>query len=101
MYRFNENFYADVRIENRYTSEVRFKNGQLEECKEVEIKKAFLRVFDGEMWYYASTSAVDRIQEELDALYAYATPCKDILNHPIVKLFQVVFWQLSILSAWR
>lgn len=89
MFQFKEGFYADVRIEDRFTTTISLKNGALEERKVTNLKKAFLRVFDGDMWYYSSTSDVDNIQEELDALYAYAKPNPDILNHPIVKRYEV------------
>lgn len=89
MYKFNDKFYTDVRIEDRYSSEIRLKNGQLEECKEQSVKKAFIRVFDGNMWYYSSTCDTEGLQKEIDALYLYATPNDNIDEHPVVKKFQV------------
>jgi len=89
MLKFRNDFYADVRIEDRFTSSVRFRNGNLEENSKVNVKQAFLRVFDGEMWYYASTYDVENLQPSLDKLYASATPNKDILNNPIVKRYEV------------
>lgn len=52
-------------------------------------KRAFIRVFDGNIWYYASTSEVKNVQTELNNLYKQATPSKNILDNPIVKKFQV------------
>ncbi len=89
MVRFRQGFYADVRIEERFSTSVRYMNGALEESKSSTVKKAFIRVFDGTMWYYASTYKLDDIQSELDALYANATPNLKIYEHPIVKNFQV------------
>ncbi len=89
MFNFKEGYYADVRIEDRFTTNVTVKNGALEERIVSNVKKAFLRVFDGDMWYYSSTSDVDNIQGELDSLYSYATENKDILNHPTVKKYEV------------
>lgn len=89
MVKFRKGFYADVRIEDRYTTTILYRNGSLEECKNTNIKKAFLRVFDGTMWYYTSTYKLDALQEELDNLYANATENSNIDENPIVKRFQV------------
>ena len=80
--------YADGRGEGRFTTSIRCRGGALEECKETTKKKAFLRVCDGNIWYYASTCKVDDLQGELDRLYESATPNKDIEAHPVVKRFQ-------------
>lgn len=89
MITFNNNFYADVRVEKRFTTAIRFRNGELEECKETTVSRAFIRVFDGDIWYYASTYKLDELQGELDRLYAAATPNPKISEHPIVKRFEV------------
>lgn len=89
MFLFRDGFYADIRIEDRFTTNITLKNGMLEERKVAKLKKAFLRVFDGEMWYYASTSDTDHIQEELDRLYTYATPNPQIAQHPVVERYEV------------
>ena len=86
---FRKDFYADVRREKRYASDVRFIGPNLVECRESTIEKAFIRVYDGKMWYYCSTDDMDKIQEELDGLYACATPDSDIANSPVVKKFEV------------
>ena len=57
MYKFKNGYYADVRIEDRFAANAQYQNGQLREAKETVEKKAFIRVFDGKMWYY--TSLVD------------------------------------------
>ena len=89
MYKFNPKFYADVRIEDRFTTAIVYKNGALDSCRVRNEKRAFIRVYDGQIWLYASTSDTNKIQLELDNLYAQATPCDDIANHPIVKRYQV------------
>lgn len=89
MYKFNPNFYADVRIEDRFTTAIVYKNGALDSCRVRNEKRAFIRVYDGQIWLYASTSDTNKIQSELDNLYAQATPCDDIAHHPIVKRYQV------------
>ncbi len=88
MYKFKKGFYADVRIEDRFSTLIRLQNGQLHEAKETNEKKAFIRVYDGQMWYYTSTTDVDNVQQSLDDLYKYAHENKDIDNHPVVKLYQ-------------
>ena len=89
MYKFNPDFYADVRIEDRFSSTIVFKNGTLDALNERTEKRAFIRVFDGNLWFYTSTSDIDSVQSELDALYNQATPNKNIADNPIVKRFQV------------
>ena len=89
MYTFKKGFYADVRIEDRFSTNVRVKNGELEEAKEKNEKKAFIRVFDGKMWYYTSTSDILNVQKSLDELYLYAEPNDRIDENPIVKRYQV------------
>ena len=89
MLKFRSDFYADVRQEDRYASSVQFIGPNLTECRESTIVKAFIRVYDGKMWYYCSTDDTADIQSELDRLYACAQPNKDILSDPIVKKFEV------------
>ena len=61
MYRFRKGYYADVRTERRCTSAVIYKNGVLAENKERVTDGAFIRVFDGKMWYYASTETLSNV----------------------------------------
>ncbi len=89
MYKFKKGFYADVRIEDRFTTNIKLQNGQLHEAKETAEKKAFIRIFDGKMWYYTSTSDVNNIQNSLDELYVYAAENPQIDSHPIVSKYQV------------
>jgi len=89
MLKFKKDLYADVRIEDRVTTAIAYRSGALEQNNKASIKQAFLRVFDGEMWYYASTYDVDNLQAALDKLYASAAPNADILNNPVVKRFEV------------
>lgn len=89
MIKFKDGFYADVRVETVFTTSIKYRDGALEESKNTTLKKAFLRVFDGDMWYYASTYKLDDLQGELDRLYANATPDKNILKNATVKRFEV------------
>ena len=72
MIRFKEGFYADVRTEDCFRTRVSYKAGILEELKTRREKQAFLRVYDGRLWYYASVTDVDHLQKTLDGLYAAA-----------------------------
>lgn len=89
MYKFRKDFYADVRIEDRFETLIKLQNGDLHEAKETTEKKAFIRVYDGDMWYYTSTDDMSAIQSSLDELYTYATPNNDIAKNPIVAKYEV------------
>lgn len=89
MYQFKKGYYADVRIEDRFTTNVLLQNGQLHEAKETNEKKAFIRVYDGQMWYYTSTDDVENVQQSLEELYRYAQPNENVESDPIVKKYQV------------
>ena len=88
MIQFRNDFYADIRIEDRETTRISYKAGGLEEMKNRVEKQAFLRVYDGKLWYYASVTDVDHLQETLDGLYAAAIPNPAILEDPIVRRFE-------------
>ncbi len=89
MYSFKPDFYADIRTEDRFTTAISYLNGTLQESKTRTEVRTFLRVFDGKMWYYSSTTDTDRVQEKLDELYAVATPNPAIAEHPVVRRFEV------------
>ncbi len=88
MFTFKKDFYADVRIEDRFSTTVSFANGMLKEMRERKQKRAFIRVFDGKMWYYSSTTDVNDVQNKLDGLYAQAKPNAKIDRNAIVRRYQ-------------
>ena len=88
MIKFRNDFYADVRTEDRSRTTITYKAGVLEEMKTRVESRAFLRVYDGKMWYYASVTDLANLQKTLDGLYAAATPNAQILNDPIVRRFE-------------
>lgn len=88
MIRFREGFYADIRIEDRSRTIISYKAGVLEQMNNRLEKQAFLRVYDGRLWYYASVTDVDHLQDTLDGLYAAAAENPDILEDPIVRRFE-------------
>lgn len=89
MYQYPKDLYSDVRIEEKYCLALNVQNGELEaDLKYTEVG-AFVRVFDGQMWYTASTNNIKDIQKELDNLATLATPNPYILDNPMVKKLQV------------
>jgi TldD protein len=89
MYKFPKGVYVDVRIEDRFTTRITYRNHELVEQKVRSNKGAFIRVFDGTRWYYASLTDLSKVQNQIDTLAEMASPNDDILNHPYVKMYQV------------
>ncbi|MBO4888624.1 MAG: TldD/PmbA family protein [Firmicutes bacterium] len=88
MIQFRDGFYADIRTEDRSRTIISYKAGILEEMKNRVEKQAFLRVYDGNLWYYSSVTDVDHLQKALDELYAAAKENANILDDPMVKRFE-------------
>ncbi len=89
MYKFSDGVYADVRIEDRFNTVVSFSDGKLKEKKERSEKRAFIRVFDGKMWYYSSTTDVSTVQDKIDELSKKAKFNAKIATNRIVRKFEV------------
>ena len=89
MYNFKEGYYADVRVEDRFTTNISHVNGFLKEIKERNEKRAFIRVFDGKMWYFSSTTDISEVQEKLNGLYAQAKQNAKIERNKIVRRYEV------------
>lgn len=88
-FEFPKDLYAEVRMEERSSIWLSIKNGEIENDGESAEAGAMVRVFDGNMWYTATTNSFDEIQEQLDALAKIAVPNSGIYEHPIVKAFEV------------
>lgn len=88
MIKFRDGFYADVRTEDRSHTTISYKAGILEEMRTRVECRAFLRVYDGRMWYYASVTDLENLQKTLDGLYDAATPNAQILDDQVVRLFE-------------
>ena len=88
MIQFREGYYADIRVEDRCRTVISYKAGTLEEMRTRAEKQAFLRVYDGRLWYYASVTDVEHLQKTLDGLYAAATENPRILEDPVVRRFE-------------
>lgn len=74
MFNYRKEFYSDVRTEKRYETLITYKNGALTEKREKQVDGAFIRVYDGNRWYYSATYDIGDIQNELDRLYSLASP---------------------------
>ncbi|HAE40387.1 MAG TPA: TldD/PmbA family protein [Candidatus Riflebacteria bacterium] len=74
MFEFPAGYYADVRIERVFRSLVRIEMSRLEEVKEKSDAGAFIRLYDGKRWFYASTTDLSAINEELRQLAKLASP---------------------------
>lgn len=84
MIQFKAGFFADIRIEEIYSTQLHYINGEIENYVNRVRKGAFIRVFDGKRWFYSATTDLEGIQVELDMLYNMAVPNPDIDKHPIV-----------------
>lgn len=89
MYQFPDNLYTDVRIEEVYTNKILYQNYELSQNQTKLEKGAMIRIFDGTRWYYNSITNLDGIQSAIDELAKMATPNPNILDHPVVKRFEV------------
>jgi len=89
MFQFPKDLYADVRIEETFKLWLNIQNGDVEDDVCIRENGAIIRVFDGNMWYSATTNKLDEIQKELDNLATLAKPNPDIWEHPVVKKYQV------------
>ncbi len=89
MLKFNPMFYTDVRIEETDSTQFHFMQGEVENYINRKRLGAFLRVFDGNRWYYGVTTDMEHIQAELEKLYLLANPNPKINEHPIVKKMPV------------
>ncbi len=88
MISFPKHLYTDVRIEEIVDTRIRFKRKKLREQKTRRNKGAFIRVFDGERWYYGAVTDLGKLQSHVDELAAMATPVEGIEEHPVVKALE-------------
>lgn len=86
-YAFPKGLYADVRVEHVFSTRILYTLKELDDCREKRYSAAFIRVFDGTRWYYASTTDLDRVQAELDALARLATPNEALFRSPVYEKF--------------
>lgn len=89
MFNFPKDLYTDVRIEDVFEAQARLQNDTLKENKQRQYKGAFIRIFDGDKWYYSSTTQLEQIDEEIQLLAQMATPNPQIMEHPTVMGLEV------------
>ncbi len=89
MYRFPDNLFTDVRIEQVTKTEMVLLDGVLKQNKKKTDKGAMIRVFDGKRWYYSATTDITGIQAEIDKLAAVAEPNENIYENPVIKALEV------------
>jgi TldD protein len=85
VFRFPDGLYSDVRIEEIHQTRISFAFGKIQEMLERTFAAAFIRVYDGQRWYYSSTSSLNEIQEHIYTLSNIAIPSPSIEADPIVK----------------
>ena len=86
-YVFPKKLYTDVRIEHLFSTTIAYTFKELDECKVRQYSAAFIRVYDGNRWYYASTSDLDAIQAEIDALAKLASEPEALEELPMFQNF--------------
>lgn len=89
MFKFPQDLYCDVRIERIFKTNIAYFKGELEQNNEENYCGAFIRVFDGDRWYYSSISDEGNIQSEIEKLASMAKKNSDIYENPIVKKFSI------------
>lgn len=89
MFKFPEGLYTDVRIENVFETSIQLTMGKVDDIKEKNYGAAFVRLFDGQRWYYASTSELGTLQKEIDDLASMARADSALDSNPVVKQFEV------------
>ena len=85
MYKFPENLYTDIRIDNYSETQLTYDVEVLAEIKEKDVEGIFLRIYDGHRWYYSSFTGKENIQTEIDVLAEKATPNPNVYDSPIIK----------------
>jgi TldD protein len=64
--------YCDVRVEDVRRTDIGYRNGELLSCDSKPSLGAFLRVYARGRWFYASSTALDSLEEQIKALCATA-----------------------------
>jgi TldD protein len=89
MFQFPQDLYTDIRIEEQFSTLIRYKKRELQEIKVRKNSGAFIRIYDGERWYYSSSTDMNNLQKAIDELAKMATPNPDIEEQAIVKKYEV------------
>ncbi|MFW6298675.1 MAG: TldD/PmbA family protein [Bacillota bacterium] len=89
MLRFPKHLYTDVRIENVQETKIHYKKTTLQEERIRTTEGVFIRVYDGNRWYYSALTDASAIQSEIQKLASMATPNPDIEKDPVVRAFEI------------
>jgi TldD protein len=89
MYTFPKSFYTDVRIETVFQTQIQVTLGSLENMKETEYKAAFIRLYNGDRWFFSATTDLESIQSEIERLASLAEKIPDITTHQVVQKLEV------------
>jgi len=89
MYRFPKDLYTDIRIETVFRTNITLENFELKQNKTKTDTGAFIRIYDGNRWYYSATTDIENLQREIENLAQMASPNPDILSNPVVKKMEV------------
>jgi TldD protein len=89
MFIFPQNLYTDVRIEEVTKTTIVIRDDTLLENKKSSSLGAFIRIFDGQRWYYSATTRLKALQQEIDVLAQMATPNEAIYSHPAISVLEV------------
>jgi TldD protein len=87
-YAYPDDLYCDVRIEDVAETMLQNTLGTWDQVRERAYRAAFVRVYDGSRWYYASTTEVESIQDEIDRLAALSTPNPSVHDDPAIRLLE-------------
>lgn len=88
MFNFPAGLYTDVRVEDVFETLISVTLGEVEELKDKRFRAAFVRVFDGQRWFYSATTDVEGIQREIDSLAALAAPNPRIEEDETVRALE-------------
>ncbi len=86
---FPAGLYADLRVEEIHETNLSYALGDVSEYRERDYAAAFVRVFDGQRWFYEGLTEVSRAQEALNHLASLARPNAAIEQHPVVRALEV------------
>jgi TldD protein len=76
-------------VEEIYETDLSYVLGDVSEYRERDYAAAFVRVFDGERWFYEGLTEVGRVQEALNRLAALARSNSAIERNPVVRALEV------------
>ena len=65
MFQFPNSLYTDVRLEEVFEANIQITLDNLENLQERTYQAAFIRVFDGDRWFYSATTDTDFVQAEI------------------------------------